>query len=190
MSNSHKIILSLCDYSGNWSQPYRAAGYTVIQVDLKHGQDVRLIQKIDGHVHGILAAPPCTVFAASGSRWKRTDTEIAQALGVVDACLRQVVIHSPRWWVLENPVGKLKDYLGEPVFRFNPCDYGDPYTKRTCLYGNFTPPMTVFIGGDWKIEPSEGSKMHSKYGGRSDRTKEARSVTPLGFAKAFFLANP
>ena len=27
--NDNKVILSLCDYSGNWSQPYREAGYTV-----------------------------------------------------------------------------------------------------------------------------------------------------------------
>lgn len=30
-------ILSLCDYSGSWSQPYRDAGYEVIQVDLQWG---------------------------------------------------------------------------------------------------------------------------------------------------------
>jgi hypothetical protein len=27
------------------------------------------------------------------------------------------------------------------------------------------------------------------YGGKSDKTKEARSNTPLGFSRAFFLAN-
>lgn len=65
-------ILSLCDYSGSWSKPYRDAGYDVIQVDLQHGnRDVRLLQHEDD-VHGILAAPPCTCFASSGAWVMRT----------------------------------------------------------------------------------------------------------------------
>ncbi len=51
-------ILSLCDYTGNWSQPYVEAGYDVVRVDLQHGGDVRLLQKDTSPVHGILAAPP------------------------------------------------------------------------------------------------------------------------------------
>ena len=44
-----KRILSLYDYSGNWSLPYREAGYEVVQVDLKRGgQDVRLLKKLEG----------------------------------------------------------------------------------------------------------------------------------------------
>lgn len=35
-----KTILSLFDYSGNWPKPYLDAGYNVVQVDIKHGQDV------------------------------------------------------------------------------------------------------------------------------------------------------
>ncbi len=39
-----KTILSLFDYSGNWSKPYEDAGYNVIRVDKKRGLDVRLVQ--------------------------------------------------------------------------------------------------------------------------------------------------
>ena len=39
-----RTIISLCDFSGNWSKPYRDAGYNVVQVDLKHGNDVRMFQ--------------------------------------------------------------------------------------------------------------------------------------------------
>lgn len=93
------------------------------------------------------------------------------------------------WWALENPVGKLVRYLGKPLMRFNPCDYGDPYTKRTCLWGSFTPPLPLILGKDLSVSPTEGSKMHTQYGGRSQATKNARSATPLGFARAFFDAN-
>ena len=35
-------ILSLCEESGEWSRPYREAGYHVDQVDLKLGGDAIL----------------------------------------------------------------------------------------------------------------------------------------------------
>jgi hypothetical protein len=63
-----QLILSLCDRTGNWSRPYEEDGYDVIRVDLEDGQDVRLLELPNRPVHGILAAPPCTVFAGSGAR--------------------------------------------------------------------------------------------------------------------------
>jgi hypothetical protein len=183
-----KTILSLCDYSGVWSDPYRDAGYMVTQIDLKHGQDVRLLE-YPGQVYGILAAPPCTMFAASGARWERTPEQMKEALALVDACLRFVAICKPKFWALENPVGKLSKYLGKPRMYFQPCDYGDPYTKKTCLWGDFVPPLPLFLGADMSVDPVEGSKLWKNYGGKSERTKEARSQTPKGFAQAFFMVN-
>jgi hypothetical protein len=91
-----KVILSLCDLTGTWSQPYVDAGYDVRRVDLQAGLDVRLLC-FQGPVHGILAAPPCTMFASSGARWERSDSDIREALAVVDACLRFVAMCRPRW---------------------------------------------------------------------------------------------
>jgi site-specific DNA-cytosine methylase len=65
-----KRILSLFDHSGEWSKPYRDAGYEVVQVDIKNGIDILgWDYKVYDKVHGILAAPPCTDFALSGSRY-------------------------------------------------------------------------------------------------------------------------
>ena len=66
MSNSKKLILSLCDFSGAWCEPFRRAGYDVRQYDLKNGDDVVLVKKPPVRVYGILAAPPCTHLANSG----------------------------------------------------------------------------------------------------------------------------
>lgn len=178
-----KTVVSLCDFTGNWSQPYADAGYAVVRVDLQAGQDVRLLEYL-GEAHGVLAAPPCTVFAASGARWTRSPEEMMAGLAVVDACLRIVAACRPRWWALENPVGKLSRYLGPPRLYFQPSEYGDRYTKRTCLWGDFTPPPKQ------PTTPTEGSKMWAGFGGKSQRTKNARSATPMGFARAFFEANP
>jgi len=148
--------------------------------------DVRLVERKDlpQKAHGILCAPPCTVFANSGARWKRSEEDMLKGLSVMDACLRICTICAPEFWALENPVGKMRKYLGDPRLIFQPCDYGDPYTKRTLLWGRFNLPRRH------QVEPTEGSKMHRMYGGKSDKTKTLRSQTPQGFAGAFFEANP
>jgi hypothetical protein len=105
-----------------------------------------------------------------------------EGLSVVDACLRIVTLTRPQWWVLENPVGRLRDYLGPPLHTFDPCDYGDPYTKRTQLWGQFRAPVMR------PVEAVEGSKMHLLP--PSPDRAALRSVTPAGFARAFFEANP
>lgn len=177
-----QLILSLCDRSGAWSQPYLDADYDVVRVDLHDGQDVRLLELPDRHVHGILAAPPCTVFANSGARWTRSDDDMRDGLSVVDACCRIILATQPVWWVLENPAGKLSRYLGPPKMTFQPNQYGDPYTKRTCLWGNFTTPTKT------PVPATEGSMMH-RFPPSPERAA-LRSVTPAGFSQAFFEANP
>jgi hypothetical protein len=182
------LILDLCGGTGAWSKPYRDAGYRVLTITAPEA-DVRLIHRLPEPVHGILAAPPCTVFANAGARWPRTDDDMREGLSVVDACLRAVVIYEPAWWALENPAGKLSRYLGKPAMSFQPCDYGDPWTKRTCLWGKFSLPAKS------PVEPTRQCKHntywgHCAVGGKSFATMSARSVTPPGFARAFYEANP
>lgn len=177
-------ILSLCDYTGNWSRPYLDAGYDVRQVDLKHDLDVRLFKALPYPVRGVLAAPPCTEFASSGARWwaGKGEDALISGLSIVDACCRIILMHRPQWWVIENPVGRLNRWLGKPVMLFDPADYGDPYTKRTCLWGRFNAPFKV------PVVATEGSRMHL-LPPSPDRAAR-RSETPMGFARAFFEANP
>lgn len=175
-----RIVYDLCSGSGNFSLPYREAGYDVRSVDLP--TDVRLIPFIEERVHGILCAPPCTYFSGASAWVKRTDDEYKYALSLVDACLRAVVVYKPAWWALENPVGTLRRWLGPPRLYFHPCDYGDPWTKRTGLWGEFTVPPKTPV-------PPLGS-ITSRPGLKSCTAKKERAQTPLGFARAFMLANP
>lgn len=142
------------------------------------------MQVLGYKVHRILAAPPCTHFASSGARWweQKGTAALLDGLSVVDACLRLVWLCQPEWWALENPVGRLSRYIGRPQFYFDPCDFGHPYTKKTCLWGNFNLPKLT------PVQPTLGSKMHL-LPPSPDRWK-LRSETPEGFAKAFFEANP
>ena len=175
------IILDLCGGTGAWSKPYKDAGYEVVIVDVD--QDVRLFHTT-AKIHGILAAPPCTHLAGSGARWwaEKGQDALLESLSIVDACLRIVLLTQPKWWCLENPVGRLVHFIGKPKMYFDPCEYGDAYTKKTCLWGDFNEPVKN------PVEPTEGSKMH-KIWGEGDG-KMLRSITPPGFSQAFFVANP
>ena len=141
LTNSERIILDLCGGTGAWSKPYKGAGYDVRLITLPY-YDVRTYIPPE-NVYGILAAPPCTHLAVSGARWWKDKGEQAllEALAIMDACLRIVLISKPQFWALENPVGRLKHYLGKPRFVFNPFEFGDPWTKKTCLWGEFNIPI-------------------------------------------------
>ena len=104
-----------------------------------------------------------------------------EGLSLVDATCRIILVHRPQWWVIENPVGRLNRWLGEPVMYFDPADYGDPYTKRTALWGRFNAPFKT------PVPATEGSRMH-RLPPSADRAN-LRSETPPGFARAFFEAN-
>jgi len=193
-----KTILSLFDYTGNWSKPYRDAGYNVIQVDIKLGIDILTFdyQSIP-NCHGILIAVPCDHFASSGARWwaeKDRDGRTEEGIKLAEKSLEIVNYFKPYFWALENPVGrihKLVPELGKAKLIFNPCDYGNNYTKRTCLWGNFNIPEKNPVEPVYYYSKGKRSSwIWKNLGGRSDRTKELRSQTPMGFSKAFFMVNP
>lgn len=188
-------ILDLCAGSGSWSQPYADRNYRILRVTLpdydtclwpsapsnmgRLPNDFGDIREFIGHIHGILAAPPCTCFSAAGARIRRTDKDMRQAISVMDACIRLVHVLKPKWWALENPIGKMQRWLGEPTYRFQPNWFGDPYTKQTLLWGRFEIPKENFVAA------LDGSKMSDNI-----RSQANRSITPPAFAEAFCIVNP
>jgi hypothetical protein len=182
-----RLILDLCAGTGSWSEPYLQAGYEVRRVDLP--EDVRLMESTKTKPWGILAAPPCTMFCRMRMcRGKPSQEQFREALSVVDACLRVIATQRPTWWALENPEGYLQRWLGPPKLKFQPWEFGDAYSKKTWLWGNFQVPQRVFV-------PSKGHLLGSRTGharGKKQMAKNGteRSTTPPGFAKAFFEANP
>lgn len=192
ITNSNKTILSLFDYTGNWSLPYRENGYEVIQIDVKLGQNILDwdYKSVDS-VYGILCAPPCTHFSSSGARWwrdKDADGRTEEHLRLIDKTLEIIDYFNPVFWVLENPVGRLyrlRPQLGEPWY-FDPYEFGDPYTKKTGLWGKFSLPKKNPVK---PIRVCEQGSWVQRLGGKSERTKTLRSATPMGFAYAFYNAN-
>lgn len=217
--NAHKVIVSLCDYSGRWPSKYIEDGYTVILFDLKHGDDCTdvlgtlhvismALENMPSYtrgagprpkVVGVLMAPVCTDFSVSGAQYwpaKDADGTTARSLALVDGCVAIKDALSPDWWALENPVGRLKalrpalPFVGwfQPHHYAKLCPEGaGQYTKKTGLWGSLVMPEQV----THNLEPiracSQGSWLQM-LGGKSERTKELRSMTPLGFARAFALS--
>ena len=206
------IIISLFDFSGSWSKPYREAGYEVIQIDIKLKTDILEwdYKQIDkSRVYGILAACPCTDFTRlSAQHWKEKDLtgQTAKSISLVKKTLEIIKYLNPDFWVIENPPGRIEKCVPElknyKLFSFNPFDFGDNYAKLTLLYGCFNPwliqkPTKPLIrnksvksgGGNTSME----KYLNINYPGFSKLSfkgmQELRSITPAGFSRAFFEAN-
>jgi len=197
MDNSQKIILDLAGGTGSWSKPYLDAGYDVRLVTLPDN-DVRTYVPPD-NVYEILAAPPCTMFSFARTTAK-TPRDFDGAMDLIYGCLRIIwecrKNGTLKFWAMENPMGYLRQFIGKPVLTFQPCEYGDPYIKKTDLWGYYNIPKKDPIKmtpeqiqacsinnrklpelPDWYIAP-DGNTIAAR-----------RAMTPPGFAKAFFLAN-
>lgn len=135
-----KIILDLCGGTGSWSKPYQNAGYDVRLVTWPD-QDVRSYAP-PSHVYGILAAPPCTEFSIAKNH--KLPRDYKKGMEVVDACMEIIKKANPVFWALENPIGMLSKFIGKPVYSFQPWWFGDGWTKRTMLWGNFNLPKRKY----------------------------------------------
>ncbi len=192
-----KTILDLCGGTGAWSRPYKEAGYNVINVTLPH-IDIREYNSPD-NVHGILAAPPCTMFSMVRTTPK-IPRSFEQGMELVIASLN--IIWECRYknklafWCLENPRGYLRQFLGKPAFTFHPYEFGHPYKKTTDLWGYFKEPkrgpVVKPIKGSITLRNDAFAPIPDDYvrpkGVRKNKIQ--RAITPSGFAQAFFEANP
>ncbi len=110
-------------------------------------------------------------------------------------------------YMIENPVSVLSTLWRKPDHSFHPFEYGchipleeaehprwpehipprDAYSKKTCLWtsGDFVMPEKCPV----ECESFGASRQHRKLGGKSQKTKNIRSATPRGFARAVFEAN-
>jgi hypothetical protein len=198
-----KIILDLCGGSGSWSYPYKQAGYDVRLITLPDN-DVRYYEP-PASVYGILAAPPCTEFSIAKAKWIR-NPEIG--MEIVEACMRIIEACKPVFWALENPSGWLSQFIGKPIFSFQPWQYGNPWTKRTMIWGNFHIPPPLYssyadvpkIDGLYQRPGRATASLAFNHVGHkklirafdpfeANTDADFRAITPPGFAQAFFNSN-
>ena len=163
----------------------------------------------------VFGFPPCTDLAISGNRWRvakaaANPNYLAEAMALVYIARGYGEQYGVPY-MIENPVSVISSQYRKPDYMFQPCDYGgylpeddvsphpdiiparDAYTKKTCLWtGNgFMMPEARGVE-PVKYQDKNGLNYSGpafKLGGKSLRTKNIRSATPRGFAKAVFEAN-
>lgn len=229
------LIFSLFDGSGYAALPWAERGHKVLCFNFDgadHGdyQSVRVthpnivylnewiglsfqhnaMMRVFGTPDFIIAFPPCTDLAVSGSRHfaaKRERDPLFQDKAVATAKIAATIAdHFNVPYMIENPVSVLSSMWRKPDYAFHPFEYGDyltsnegehpafsefipafdAYHKKTCLWvGNgFKMPQKLPVAPIDKDNPG-----WVRLGGKSARTKMIRSLTPRGFAKAVCLAN-
>lgn len=212
-----KIILDLCGGTGAWSKyysenpEYKVFNITLPDYDVCRPADfpseiAYAIQ--ESKVYGILAAPPCTMFSiARNDTTANKKRDLEEGMKTIKACLNIIYWcqykkfrkgQGLQFWCLENPAGGyLQRFLGKPTMIFEPYEYGDPYSKKTALWGNFNEPKKT------PVKPERGTmvkyasnfkeiKVDEEYRKKLgiDARTIRRSITPDGFAKAFYKFNP
>lgn len=203
-----KTILHLCADTGSDTKPWKDAGYEVILVGSSIGVENYHPPK---DVYGVIANPVCTEFSTARSNGKARNPE--EGFKLVKECMRiidEVGRDNLRFWVIENPArGVLKDYLGEPQYKYEPWWYGSPWTKQTALWGKFNIPPRIY--SNWEDVPKIAElytrpgrpkpslafmhKSHYKFiqefHSLSEPTSdmEFRSLCSQKFAQAFYQSN-
>lgn len=212
-----KIILDLCGGTGSWSKPYKYAGYDVRVItlpkyditdcvfvdDYLHFNSTKGTMVIDAKkVYGVLAAPPCTKFSKAVWNIKKKDRDFKEGMKCVRACMNIIWAVQEQgaplaFWALENPMGYLYNFLGRPVFYFQPWQFGDTSftaTKRVAIWGYFNQPVKTVRTRTIPFISPHTSKRDKTDKKRENKawyvaSKEDRAKTSSKFAQAFYKKN-
>jgi len=130
-------ILVACEYSGRVRDAFLALGHDAMSCDLlptetegpHHMGDVTELLHLGWDL--MIAHPPCTHLAVSGSRWfKDKVREQAEALifvqTLMDAPINRIA--------LENPISIISSRIRKPDQIIQPWQFGHGETKATCLW--------------------------------------------------------
>ena len=173
-------VLVACEYSGRVRDAFIKAGHDAMSCDIEptdapgpHYQG-SVFDIIDDGWDLMIAHPPCTHLAVSGSRWfKDKVSEQAIALDFVKVLLNSSI----KKIALENPISVISSKIRKPDQIIQPWQYGHGETKATCLWLKNLPklmPTNIVEGREAKIHKMPPSPNRWKL----------RSITYQGIADA------
>lgn len=186
-------VLVACEYSGRVRRAFRSHGHEAWSCDLLPAEDgskwhmqddvLTRLDDIDGW-DLMVAHPPCTHLAVSGSRWfKDKEKEQAEALEFV----RLLMAAPIEKIAIENPVSVISSRIRKPDQIIQPWQFGHGEMKTTCLWLKNLPKLipTHKEGGDMFTDeaPEEREQRVWKMPPGPNRWKE-RSRTYQGIADA------
>jgi len=186
-------ILVACEFSGIVRDEFRALGHDAISCDLEPSE--RPGPHYQGDVRDLLgepwdmmvAFPPCTHLCVSGARSFAEKRDDGRQQEAVEFFMRLVEAQVPRI-AIENPVGIMSRLYRRPDCIIQPWQFGDQFSKRTCLWLKGLPPLLPICAvspGEFYYPSSGGKRMPAWYAlaPHTDRTK-LRSRTFPGIARA------
>lgn len=189
------LVVDICSGYGNFSEPFIQAEWEVIRFDYSEKfkdvpftiiQDVtkinEVLAKIPRKPDCIVAGPPCERFSIANRMFPKKG--IMKALEVVGAVYEIIAELRPKYWIVENPRGRLRWFLGSPNSTVSLSDYGGKYKKPTDLWHNFELPM---VKGIMPFEPSWSSTKNCGKGSTGLlrlREPAKRAQLPLGLGEA------
>lgn len=133
-------VFSGCTEYGSEVQAFKDCGHDVItlgidgDVDIK--QDIRDVHfyHANGYYDFMTFHPPCTEFSKANWRAGKCKDRTPD-MSIVEACFRIVQEAKPTYWMIENPQGCLRHFIGRPQYCIKYGDYGHYCQKPTDLWG-------------------------------------------------------
>jgi len=131
-------VLVACEYSGRVRDAFRKHGHDAWSCDLLECEAdpafhlQQPVEQIIGDGWDLMVAhPPCTHLAVSGSRhFHRKQREQAEALDFVRLLMDAPIAR----WCIENPVSVISSVIRPPDQIIQPWEFGHGETKATCLW--------------------------------------------------------
>jgi hypothetical protein len=137
----------------------------------------------------IIAFPSCTHLASSGARWFKEKWADGRQLEGINFFLRFTLVSCPKV-AIENPVGIMSTYYKKPDQIIQPWQFGEPYTKTTCLWLKGLPKLvpTKIVDKGERIVFDSGKSMPKWYSDAfrvpPEERARLRSRTFQGIAEA------
>ena len=193
-------VLVACEYSGRVRDAFRRHGHDAWSCDLLECEaDPRwhlqqpVEEILDQSWDLMVAHPPCTHLAVSGSRhFHRKQREQAEALDFVRLLMGSAI---PRWCI-ENPVSVISSAIRPADQVIQPWQFGHGETKATCLWLKNLPRLRstqVVLGREARVHmmppgPDRWKERSRTYQGIADAMGDqwgARELPPVAQQLAF-----
>jgi hypothetical protein len=183
-----KVLLA-CEESQAVTKEFRLLGHEAYSCDILptsgNNPEWHLQQDVTSLLNKkwdlIIAFPPCTHLASSGAAWFEQKRKDGRQQEGIDFFMLFTKSNCPKI-VIENPVGIMSKVYRKPDQIIQPYMFGDPYSKRTCLWLKGVPKliatdevkpeervsfssgrtMPKWYADAWKLPPNERSKIRSK----------------------------
>lgn len=132
-------VLVACEFSGIVRDAFAARGHDAWSCDLlpterpgNHIQD-DVLKHLDEGWDLMIAHPPCTYLSRAGARWWKSEERQNLAKQAFEFVLILWAAPVPRI-AIENPIGQLDKRWRVADQKIEPHQFGDPYSKATCLW--------------------------------------------------------